>query len=271
MTKQHLYNALLALSLLTMIACESATDKLVKTHMKQADECYQQKNYIKAKGLLDTVIDISDPESETAIKARKLLRSISIDEQKNNLKYLDSMLIEREKALIPLKRNFLEVKEEGLPMMLVHTKQLAAHNYLRSYIKPALDSAGNYYITSYLCCGSFIHHTRIKASAGDQSIESEEVPFNDFENRHLDDGQYKWEIVKFKDGKDNGVIDFIAQNADKPIKIQYIGKSSTAVFLEQYDKEAIRDSYEISLILKEIAQIKTNRENAQKELKRLGQ
>jgi CYTH domain-containing protein len=255
---------------LVLVACDSATLKLAKTQLKQARKQYEDKNYNQAKSLLDSVIEFSTEDIETQIKAKDLLRTISIEEQQRNLKYLDSMLVVREDALPPLKKNFLEVKEESLPLMFVHTKQLAAQNYMRSYIKASLDSAGNFYIISYYCGGPHINHTRIKAISGNQSAESEDVPFDELDNRHLDDSAHKWEIVKYKEGKDNGVTDFIAQNADKQVKIEFIGKSTASIYLEQYDKEAIRDSYEISLILKEIAQLKTNRENAVKELKRLG-
>ncbi len=76
-------------------------------------------------------------------------------------------------------------------------------------------------------------------------------------------------MVNYKDGADNGIIDFIAQNVDKPLKVHFMGKGNYYIVMEKFDKEAISDGYEISFVLKDIAKIKKEISNVREELKRL--
>jgi hypothetical protein len=261
--------ALVIIGLTLAVSCGPSSGKRAQTHLSQAERYYQAKQFNEAKLELDTVMEKYPSEIKQFTLAKDLMRKINIEEQNQNIVFLDSMLEIKQKELEPLLKNFDTQEIEGLPANLVHKRQKTTNSFNRTYIKPVLDIDGNYYIVSHYCGQSTIEHNQIKVYLAGNAVTSEAVEFDESQNRRFNDAVYRWEIVQYKDGKDNGVIDFIAQNHDKPIKAQFIGKTSHYIVLETFDKEAIRDSYEISFILKEIARINTEKANAQKALDRL--
>jgi hypothetical protein len=250
------------------ISCGPDANNIASVRYKKAQELFNNKEYNNAKLILDSIIEEQKEVAEYSTKATELLKTIKIQEQKNNIQYLDSMLRAKQTAMEPLMKNFI-IEDDYQKKVLTHKRQKTTNSYNRTYLRSHLDLNGNFYISSYFCGASNINHSQIKVSIGDRSINSEVVPFDDFNNRHFDDGGNKWEVVNYKDGKDNGIIDFIAQNMKSSIKVQFIGKGTQSIIMEQFDKEAIADGYEISFILQEIAKLKTDISNAKKELGRI--
>ena len=73
----------------------------------------------------------------------------------------------------------------------------------------------------------------------------------------------KWEKVSYRNGKDNGVIEFIAKHVDRNLKAVFLGKEYYYIILETYDKEAVRDALALSKAIKK-------RTKLQKEIEVLG-
>ena len=79
-----------------------------------------------------------------------------------------------------------------------------------------------------------------------------------------------WEIVKYKQGSDNGVASYIANNVNERIDVIFVGQTPTGrttnyrIILTETDKKAIRDTYQLSTLLHDIAEIKTLAENLKK-------
>jgi hypothetical protein len=66
----------------------------------------------------------------------------------------------------------------------------------------------------------------------------------------------------YREGKDNGVIRFIAEHADRNLKAVYLGKRLYFIILEDYDKQAAKDALALSEALK-------NKTRLEKEIKAL--
>ena len=56
-------------------------------------------------------------------------------------------------------------------------------------------------------------------------------------------------------GKDNGVIQFIADNADRKLKAVFLGKRTYFIVLEEFDKQAVKDALALSNALKRKIQL----------------
>ncbi|MFT3740214.1 MAG: hypothetical protein QM786_15805 [Breznakibacter sp.] len=269
MEKGHSFHATLVIISIMGIAlsCSNSETKLAKKRYEQAQKLYHANEFNNAKLILDSIIEYSQGKNEYHSLAKKLMNEISINEQKQNLVFLDSLLGEREIQLKTLKRYFMVDSIEGLPNRLVHFRQSANNSFNRTFIRPNLDENGTFFISSHYCGTTSIEHNQIKVYFDGNSALSEKIDYDDQLNRRYHDATYKWEIIQFRDGKDNGVVDFIAQNVDKPIKVQFLGRASYSIVMESFDKEAVRDSYEMSFIIKEILRIKKEKENAIKLLK----
>ncbi len=251
------------------VGCGPSREELAKTKFQRAQHFVDNKQFNDAKLTIDTINEDFTDQIEYTTRANDLLRSITIEEQKNNLQFLDSLLAEKEAELKPLLKNFRESSDYGPKKLLIHKRQKPENSYSRVYLRAHLDLEGEFYISSRYTGAAHIKHNQIKVYFSGNHALSEKVEFDGFQNRHFEDGENIWEVVNYKDGKDNGVIDFIASNWDKSLKVQFIGKKYYYIVMEKFDKEAIRDGYEISFVLKEIKQIKDEQTKVKKELSKL--
>jgi hypothetical protein len=226
-------------------------------------------NYNLAKLKLDTLIQNYSDQKEQIREAKNILKHIDIMEQERNLVFLDSMLIIQEILLEPMMKNFILSDEYGSDKILIHKYQKPENCYNRTFIRAYLYESGKFFISSRYHGDKWINHQQIKVYNNNQSVLSEIVPEDDFNNKRFDDQGLKWETVNYKDGKDNGIIDYIASHWKEPLKVHFIGKGNAYIVLEQYDKEAIRDGYEISFILKEIQRIKEEKFKIEKVLQKM--
>lgn len=241
---------------------QKADDKILEISILK-----EKGNYNVARIKIDSFINDFPDQLEQVNIARRFLNEISKLEQERNLLYLDSMLSAKEALLAPMMKNFLLSDDYGAEKVLIHKRQIPENNYNRTFLRANLNEKGDFYISSRYFGDKWIYHNQIKVYNQSQSVLSDVVPEDGFDNRRFDDMAAKWEIVKFKYGKDNGIIDYIATHWQEPLKVQFIGKGHTYIVMEKHDKEAIRDGYEISFVLKEIRKIKEEKKKVEKTLK----
>ena len=265
-----MYRLLIVSCLLLLVAsCGPSREELAKDKYVVAESLFNAKQFNDAKLIIDSIADLFPDQIEYVTRAKDLLRAITIREQEENLVFLDSVLQVKEKELVPLMKSFRESDEYGHQKILIHKRQKPENSYHRIYLRAHLDTKGEFYISSRYTGLEWIHHNQIKVYNSGNKVLSETVPKDGFQNRRFEDGENKWEVVNYKNGKDNGVIDFIASNWEQSLKVQFIGKKHYYILMEKFDKEAIRDGYEISFVLKDIARIKEEKGKVEKELARL--
>ncbi len=249
-----------------LFSCGPSEEEIAADAFKRAQKLYTEKNFNDTKLLLDSIIENMPGQVEYVTKSHDLLRTITIAEQEHNLEFLDSLLVEKQEQLKPMMKNFIKSDEYGSKTILIHKRQKPENSYNRTFIRAHLDMDGNFYISSRYSGDHYIYHDQIKVYYSGSSAMTEEIPDDGFDNRRYEDGGTYWEIVNYKDGKDNGVIDFIAANWNKSLKVQYRGKKYYYIVMEKFDKEAIRDANEIAVVLKEIKRIKDEIKNVKKQL-----
>ena len=246
-------------------------EELAAERLKEIITLSQSGNYITAKLKLDTLILLFSDQKEKVSEAKNILKQLDILEQERNLTFLDSMLLVQETILEPMLNNFIVSEEYGAEKILIHKRQKPENSYNRTFIRAYLYQSGKFYISSRYHGDRWIYHQQIKVYNNNQSVLSEIVPEDGHNNRRYEDQGTKWETVNYKDGKDNGIIDYIATYWKDPLKVQFIGKGNEYIIMEQFDKEAIRDAYEISFVLKEIERIKVEKIKAEKALEKLSE
>jgi len=101
---------------------------------------------------------------------------------------------------------------------------------------------------------------------GDISAKTDSIPLDDAMNHRSDFMEYKWEKVSYRNGKDNGVIQFIADNADRKLKAAFLGKSQSYIILEDYDKVAVKEALALSNAIKRRTVLAKEVQMLQKEL-----
>jgi hypothetical protein len=259
------------LPILIFFSCGPSRQEQAQEKLAEAISLKDSGNFNMAKLKLDSLIQTFKDLPEETKSAKALLVEININEQERNLQFLDSALISQEALLEPLMKNFILSEEYGSTKMLIHKRQRPEISYNRTFLRAHLNEAGDFFISSRYHGTKWIYHQQIKVYYQNQSVLSEIVEEDGFNNRRFEDGEFKWEIVNYKEGKDNGIVDFIATNWESPLRVQFIGKGHEYIIMEKFDREAIRDAYEISFILKEIDRIKVERKRIQKSLQKLKQ
>ncbi|SMO66073.1 hypothetical protein SAMN06265379_104147 [Saccharicrinis carchari] len=255
--------------LLLLAACGPSAEQIAKEKFDRAQKLFTRELHNDAKLVLDSIIEQTPNEIEYVTRAEDLLRTIKIGEQERNLAFFDSALVKKEEELKVLMKNFTVSKDYGPKEILIHKRQRPQNSYSRTYLRAHLNMDGDFYISSRYVGNKYIYHNKIKVYNQGQSVTSSEVQEDGFDNRKFEDQGTYWEVVNYKHGADNGIIDFIAQNVDKPLKVHFMGKGNYYIVMEKFDKEAISDGYEMAFVLKDIAKIKTEIANVKQELNRL--
>ena len=259
----------LLFSSIFIVSCGSKKEKEARQKFNKAEQLFNEKKFNDSKLVIDSIIEGYPDQIEYITRGKDLLRTIIIEEQEENLIFLDSLLQDKKRELEPLMKNFRISTDYGKENILIHKRQKPENSYNRIYLRAHLNEDGDFYISSRYTGESRIFHDQIKVYFSGNSVLSEEIPEDGFDNRNFEDGEMHWEIVNYKNGADNGVIDFIASNWDKSLKVQFRGKKYYYIVMEKFDKEAIRDGYEISFVLKEINRIEEEKVKVIQELKRL--
>lgn len=254
------------ISLVILMSCGISREEMAKERLDEAIRLSNEGNYNLAKLKLDSLIVLFTDQPDLTEQASKILAGILLQEQQRNLLFIDSVTYSKEKELKSMMKNFIESDEYGSEKILIHKRQKPENSYNRTFIRAHADLKGNFFISSRYYGSKWINHHQIKVYYHEKSATTESVKEDGLNNRRFEDGESKWEIVNYKDGADNGVIDFIASNWKDPLRVQFIGKGYEYIIMELYDREAIRDGYEISFVLKEINKLKLEREKTKKEI-----
>jgi hypothetical protein len=78
------------------------------------------------------------------------------------------------------------------------------------------DERGDLFLSSNYHGKSSINHYGISEFMMPTiSAKTDSIPLGDSNNHQSDFMEYKWEKVSYRNGKDNGVIEFIANHADQ--------------------------------------------------------
>lgn len=116
---------------------------------------------------------------------------------------------------------------------------------------------GYVYMESVYIGSDWLFHTKVRVTIDgvEQVYESEDVPTFSPKNKREVGGGGVSELVSYLNGGDNGIIKTIAENTDKNIKVRFDGRNTVKdIVLRDSDKQAIKDAYELSVVLKGLQQ-----------------
>lgn len=248
------------------VACSPSREEQAKLALEQAVEAYSAQQYNHAKLLLDSVIEYFPEQKTTVHEARDLMRIVYRTEQENNLHFLDSLLRLREEEIKPIMAQFYIEDEQADPIVMIHRRQSARIAYDRCYLRAYVDRNGEFYLASHYTGERHINHNCVRVDVDHEYAVTDSINSEALNHAFGDNGQV-WEVVKYKNGRDNGVASFVARNADKRIGVTLIGgRSKYKFYLTDLDKQCIRDSYNLAQLQRELIQIKSQIRNVKKSI-----
>ena len=224
-----------------------------------ANSLYQKGDTVIALQQLDSVQILFPRAFETGEKAKELSNNINSEilfrkEQQSDK--VAARLTELEGLFDKQKTEFDRFTQ------YVHKMQKFERRWNQSFIELHLDERGDLYISSNYYGSEWLNHTGIRVYDGIFQAKTDSVSLDDPNNHHSEFMNLHWEKVSYKSGKDNGVIQFIADNADRNLKAVFLGKRMYFIVLEAFDKQAIKEALQLSNALKRKAEL-------QKEIKEL--
>ncbi|TKG92463.1 hypothetical protein EYV94_19690 [Puteibacter caeruleilacunae] len=229
-----------------LLGCGPSQQEMAQSKIDRAKVYLQQGDTLNAIATLDSLKMFSEApnEQQKGITLKKEIMTAQKNELETKLELVEAQVVELEK-------NFVKEKGEfDRYVQYVPKRQTVKRSWDRSFIQIYLDERGEIYMSSNYYGENWLNHTGLRVYDGDIQAKTEKIALEDVNNHHSDFAEVKWEKVTYRQGKDNGVMEFIAQNADRRLKAVFLGKRYYYIILEEYDKKAVKDALALSKAIK---------------------
>jgi len=250
--------------LLFFIACNS-NQKQATVYLEYAQKLYEQGDYISAKNNIDSIKELFPKEFRVQKFGLILKRRIEIKEQELNMNFCDSMINVRIAEAEKMKSGFVfekDPKYDDIGKYIDKNQQLET-KLQSSYIRTNVNELGEIFLYSVYYGGRPIRHSQLRVSKSNgEYTETEIIPYDGGLNYSFVDGGMTSEIVTYKQGKDNGVIQFIYNNQKSALKAEYIGKEKYSFTISNDDKMVLINTFNFALVLSDIENLKKEKEKS---------
>ncbi len=250
--------------LVTLVACGPSDEEKARVKLNLAKSLLEKQDTTNALLQLDSIAVLYPKAVYSANAAKNLKNEVKFDLLQRIQTNLDSTKVkiaELEKPFEKEKTNFDRYTQ------YTYKRQTFERAWDRSYIQVHLDERGEMYISSNYFGEEWLDHVALRVYDQGDDAKTDTIPIGDVNNHRSDFMEKKWEKVSYRNGKDNGVIEFIAKNADRRLKAVFLGKRYYYIILETYDKEAIKKALELSKAIKKRKHLENQIQQLQKQLK----
>lgn len=248
---------------MVLIACGPSDEEKARAKLNLAKIILLKQDTSNALIQLDS-ISVLYPKAIYSVNAAKnLITEINFSVMQRKEAALDTLKIRIE----DLEKSFVKEKTEfDRYTQYIHKRQTFKRAWARSYIQVHLNERGDLYLSSNYHGKKWLNHTGLRVYDSGDEAKTDSVPVGNAYNHHSDFIDDKWEKVSYRNGKDNGVIEFIAKNADRRLKAVFLGKEYYYIILETYDKEAVKDALALSKAIKNKTKLEAEVKSLQKKL-----
>jgi len=230
-----------------LFSCGPSKKELAIGRIQMAHDAYEKGDTTIALLQADSVNILYGEEIQQKENAQKFKKQIYGDilfREQDELDTIKSMISELEKLFNTEKTPYDRYRQ------YIYKRQDAEKRWNKSYIQVHLDERGALYISSNYYGDKWLNHTSLRVYDKDIQAKTDSVPLSSPLNHHSDFLNTKWEKVSYTNGVDNGLIKFIADNADKKLKAVFLGSRYYYIILEDYDKQAMKEALKLSELLK---------------------
>ncbi len=245
------------------LACGPTDEEKASAKLNFAQSLLEKNDTATALRHLDSIPRLY-PKAVYALNAAKnLVSEVQFDLLHRKEAQLDSLKVKIEALEKPFRK---EKTEFDRYTQYIHNRQTFQRAWDRSYIQVHLDERGEIYLSSNYHGEKWLDHTALRVYDQGDDAKTEEIPIGDPNNHRSDFMEAKWEKVSYRNGKDNGVMEFIANHVDRNLKAVFLGNEYYYIILESYDKQAVKDALALSKTLKQKNQLEAEVAALQKTL-----
>ncbi len=157
------------------------------------------------------------------------------------------------KKFAKMAKNFTFAKDDFQDKGWYTHKNFGKKAARRKTMKAHVREDGFIYLESQFYGNDWIFHNHIKVKVGSLYLSSPKIESYNKNNKQQYAGDTFWENVYYRETGDNGIIQAIADSTSKPVKVRFEGrKFNRDIVLTAEEKQSIKDSYELSVVLKKI-------------------
>jgi hypothetical protein len=265
---------LLSLYITSLLFAGCNNNDAARKQLEQARNAYENAQYGSAKQVLNELKVQYPKDFDLQKDVLHLMREVELKEQMRNLAFCDSVLPICQAEADAMKPLFLfektEYDSEGRYVDKSWNPSLES-GFVG--IKTSVTEANNLVLTAIYRSAAPIRYDRLTVSLpSGEHAETQAIPFDGGANYSFKDANgTSYEIVTFQKGRDNGVIAFIYAYAKEKITLEYAGGSKVPTrLLSQKEKDALVRAVDFSARLKELEQLKGQREMAEGRVRYLG-
>lgn len=249
---------------LLLAACTGGEPKPSEKLYLSAVQCADSGNFNAAKLKLDSLHTLYRGEIDMRRRADTLLWNIELKESTRNLAYCDSMLALSEPELEKMRRRFVATADSALLGYNVYMHRSQGKSYLphTNLLSEVRDDGELNMVSVFM--GRELNHISYKVSAAGVYKESLEVPLSSPANNRFDDLGIRWEYVTYRPDKQNGTAEFVAAYYKQKVMVTLNSANSLYKFyLDERDKNAIKESVEFASLLKSVLKMRDDRQRAE--------
>jgi hypothetical protein len=258
------------MSALLMLAAGCGKTKEAREQLTHARNFYESRRYTAAKNAIDTLRMNFPREVDVLKEALTLMRMVERAESEQNIAYCDSLLPIRLEEAERLKKGFVFEKNAEYEDVGNYVRQqlTVERNVERSYIRCGVDERGEIYLTSVYFGSRPVNHTGLKLSTPDGTfVETATIPHDGGMNYRFKDGGNTTEVVTYKGENCIHAVHFL-YGADRKTRIraEYTGGAAFSFYLTEADREAVRATYDLAVVLGDIERMRLEKEKSAKKI-----
>ncbi len=246
--------------------CQSKEKKAAKELLGRIEFSFENKKYNTAKLQVDSLNLLYRKNIELRKKADHYLYRIEKIEIERNLTYFNALIPKKEFELDSISRYFTFEKNEVLRDSGEYIHNSIRKNTIQTFLKAQVKENGTIFLTNVYCGRFDCQYQSVSISINGYYVSS----VNDQGNPtrySFSDGFYYWTMLRLPWRESEEICRFIANYADDDILVLLTGTTCNYRYkLEPKYKNAIKESYLLALLLKEIKELKRNMENSEKQL-----
>ena len=244
-------------------SCGNNDKKSAEVLLKRIEDSFRQEKYNTAKLQIDSLNLLYRHHVKLRKTADNYLLRIEQIEVERNLAYFSQQ--------IPKKRLELEEMMHAFTLEQNNVQELGMyiHNNIRgrtsqTMLKAQVDESGRIFLTSIYYDRTNCSSQAFRLQSGDYFVLSAMIEPDDYSFVSAGD---RWRILPLSEQESSTFARFVSLYYNDEISVSLVGNDCSSNYkLDDRQKEAIRETYRLSVLLKEINELKTGVENSKKQL-----
>lgn len=268
--KSIIFSVLVLCSILVACNSKRQQEQDADRRLKHIEQLLASNSLNAAKIELDSIHALFPGLISKRRIAAALQDTVARRECARNLLYCRQILPVRLHVIDSLQKAFHFEKNEKYQDVgnYVYKSLVTESNMNRSYLKAYVDEQANLFLVSNYT-GAKILHSSVEVASQGVFSHTDTLDVNGPDFHSFDDGGTHWETLTFKNENDRGVLSFISQHSDLPVRVTLYGHKSYGYELTRQDKVALSATYHLWMAMKDVKIV--NKEIAKSEaiLKRI--